>query len=161
MSIEEFLLISQQKQVDIISEKGTLLAYRREGLVIYDLYSIELFYVEFSYNISYKGPVTVRIFHDPEELKPYFDKMDVEGLRWMLTQLDASGNQKKSEDLLKEGVFLGERSDGEFKILLYRINELYIEQIYEGKNNIKRGLRTFFSTDEVTGYINKQYLNLN
>lgn len=74
MTINEFRAESLESQVDIVSEKGILLAYRNEGVVIYDLYNIDDFFVEFSYNLAQNEAVTMKIFHDPMGLKPYFPK---------------------------------------------------------------------------------------
>lgn len=72
MTIIEFMAESLESQVDIVSEKGILLAYRNEGIVIYDLYNIDDFFVEFSYNLAYNDTVRINIFQDAMELKPYF-----------------------------------------------------------------------------------------
>lgn len=76
MTINEFKAESLESQVDIVSDNGILLAYRNEGVVMYDLYNIDDFFVEFSYNLAYNEAVTMKIFQDPEELKPYFAKTD-------------------------------------------------------------------------------------
>jgi len=72
MTINEFMAESLESQVDIVSDKGILLAYRNEGVVMYDLYNIDDFFVEFSYNLAYNEAVTMKTFQDAMELKPYF-----------------------------------------------------------------------------------------
>lgn len=74
MTINEFKAECMESQVNIVSDKGILLAYRNEGVVMYDLYNIDDFFVEFSYNLAYNDAVRMKIFHDPIELKPYFPK---------------------------------------------------------------------------------------
>lgn len=72
MTLNEFMAESQESQVDIVSEKGILLAYRNEGVVMYDLYNIDDFFVEFSYNLANNNTVRMHIFQDTRELKSYF-----------------------------------------------------------------------------------------
>lgn len=101
MTINEFKAESQESQVNIVSEKGILLAYRNEGVVMYDLYNIDNFYVEFSYNLAYNEAVKMKIFQDSIELKPYFPKNSEKGLfslsnfnSSLKVNLESSCNQK-------------------------------------------------------------------
>lgn len=105
MTINEFKAESLESQVDIVSEKGILLAYRNEGVVMYDLYNIDDFYVEFSYNLAYNDAVTMKIFQDSMELKLYFPKNN----EAKLSVLNLTSSLKvSSRSSFNEGPVLGE-----------------------------------------------------
>ena len=74
MTINEFRAEHLESQVDIVSERGTLLAYRNVGTVIFDLYNIDDFFIEFSYDLGVNEAVTMKIFDDSMQLKPYFSQ---------------------------------------------------------------------------------------
>lgn len=109
MTFNEFMAESQESQVDIVSDKGILLAYRNEGVVMYDLYGIDEFYVEFSYNLANNEAVKMKIYQDPMELKPYLQKNDLSETFISNSSVRAKSNTKLSID---EGPVLGEWSDG-------------------------------------------------
>jgi hypothetical protein len=70
--------------------------------------------------------------------------------------------KEQAEVLWEMGVHLGERFDGEHKILLYQIDGFYVEVFYHGKiiESISRthGLPSPQNSLNYTGY---NYLNLN
>ena len=67
MTYNEFMAESQESQVDIVSDQGILLAYRNKNTVMYDLYNVDDFFVEFSYNLASNEAVTMKIFEDTME----------------------------------------------------------------------------------------------
>ena len=161
MTIDQFNAISQKEQVDLVAEQGILLAFRKEGLTMYDLYTIDAFYVEFCYNVAYNYPVKMKIFQDPLELKPYFHNNDLKQLSSILNMSDDVEDEMNPDYFRNEGVLLGERSDGEFKISLYKVDSSYVEHFMHVNNSQQVGIRTFQNTDDINQYINSLYLKLN
>lgn len=105
MTFNEFMAESQESQVDIVSEKGILLAYRNEGVMMYDLYNIEDFYVEFSYNLAYNEAVRMKIFQDSTELKPYFPESSEAELFSLLSP--NSGSKVVTKSSFDQGSVIG------------------------------------------------------
>lgn len=65
--------------------------------------------------------------------------------------------QEQAEDLWDKGVHLGERTDGEHRILLYQINGFYVEVFYHmGYDTIKR-LHSFKNTDQYANHTLKRH----
>ena len=55
--------------------------------------------------------------------------------------------------LWENGVHIGERFDGEYKIILYQIFSFYIELFYHDEYNLLRRLRSFSHIDSLDPYI--------
>jgi hypothetical protein len=161
MTIDQFSAISQKEQVDIVAEKGVLLAYRKEGLTMYDLYNIDSFFIEFCYHLAQNNTVKMKVFQDPLELKPYFSNNDFTEIFEPPYSSDDPEENIDPDYLQSQGVLMGEKFDGEFRISLYKVNSFYVEQFFHMKNQEKVGIRTFQNTDDVNSYINTNYLKLN
>lgn len=99
MTFNEFKAENPDRQVDIVSEEGILLAYRNEGVIMYDLYNIDDFYVEFSYNMAHNNGVRMKIFQDTKELKPYFpESSERESSSLLHVNPNSKVNTKSSSD---------------------------------------------------------------
>ena len=78
MTLLQFDHLHYVEQEESICDQGVFLANRYEGELMYDLYQIDSFYVEFFYNINKNNlRVKLRCFSDTEELKPYLDSIDI------------------------------------------------------------------------------------
>ena len=81
MTHYQFDHLNYVEQEESICDNGIFLATRDAGDLMYDLYQIDSFYVEFFYNINKNNlKVKLRCFTDTEELRPYFDSIDISGL---------------------------------------------------------------------------------
>ncbi|MEJ7735977.1 MAG: hypothetical protein WKF97_01010 [Chitinophagaceae bacterium] len=80
MTIWEFSILEKEDQEIFIDKHGTFLATREEDGFIFDLYKMNSFYVEFFYFTNDHGKIVVRCFTSMDELKPYLDTIDLDGL---------------------------------------------------------------------------------
>ena len=64
MTAEYFLSLKDKKREAILTTKGIFLAQKEIGDMIYDLYQVDSFYVEFSYSISGNRTVTTNVYTD-------------------------------------------------------------------------------------------------
>ncbi|MBC7510085.1 MAG: hypothetical protein H7320_15265 [Ferruginibacter sp.] len=62
---------------------------------------------------------------------------------------------EQHETLWEHGVMIGERVEGEYKLILYQIFTFYIELYYHIENNVLHRLRTFSNTELLKDYINQ------
>ncbi|MEJ7914344.1 MAG: hypothetical protein WKF70_14400 [Chitinophagaceae bacterium] len=74
MTPEYFISLPDKKREDILTKKGIHLAQLEKGELLFDLYQVDSFYVEFCYFISVNSTVTTKVFTDTENLSPYIDK---------------------------------------------------------------------------------------
>ncbi|MEO5998541.1 MAG: hypothetical protein ABIN89_17420 [Chitinophagaceae bacterium] len=78
MTLYQFDHLNEIEQEESIEDEGVFLANRNEGLLMFDLYQIGDFYVEFYYNINRNSSkIMLRSFVDIEELHPYLDTIDI------------------------------------------------------------------------------------
>lgn len=80
MTPEYFISLSDQRREAILAKKGTYLAQLEKGELLYDLYQVDSFYVEFCYFISANSTVTTRVFTEVESLTPYLENCKIEEL---------------------------------------------------------------------------------
>lgn len=80
MTIWEFSIMEKEDQEIVLDKHGTFLATREEDGFIFDLYKMNSFYVEFFYFTNDHGKIVVRCFNSVEELKPYLDIINLDGL---------------------------------------------------------------------------------
>ena len=71
MTAEHFLSLQDQKRETILTTKGIYVAQRETGDLVYDLYQVDSFYVEFCYSFSENSTVTTTVFTDLDCLAPY------------------------------------------------------------------------------------------
>ena len=80
MNIYLFSFLEREQQEYIISEQGIFLATMEKDGLIFDLYQLESFYVEFFYYLHDNEKIIVRCFNSPDELRPYLGLIDIDGL---------------------------------------------------------------------------------
>jgi hypothetical protein len=59
---------------------------------------------------------------------------------------------EQHEAIWDNGVHIGYRIDGEYKIILYKIFSFYVELRYHMEHNALKGLRSFSSMDQLKPY---------
>jgi hypothetical protein len=70
-----------------------------------------------------------------------------------LYQFNALDEMEQAEALWDKGVHIAERNDEEHNILLYQIDNFYVEVYYHREYNIISRLRAFSSTEQLHLYI--------
>lgn len=76
MTLYKFSLSDKEDQELIIDNKGVFLATREDDGIMFDLYQLDYFYVEFIYYTNGYGNMVVRCFTSTEELASYTDILD-------------------------------------------------------------------------------------
>jgi hypothetical protein len=71
MNLHQFSFLSKEDQQYLAETRGSFIGSREECDIMFDLYSLEDFYVEFFYLIHDHIEIKVRCFTSKEELKPY------------------------------------------------------------------------------------------
>ena len=71
-----------------------------------------------------------------------------------LYEFNALDRMEQAESIW-DGVFLGDRKDSEHRILLYQIDDFYVEVFYHIQYNTIRRFRSFSSTDQLDPYLNQ------
>jgi len=64
-------------------------------------------------------------------------------------------DEMEQAEAIWDGVFLGDRKDGEHRILLYQIDDFYVEVFYHIEYNTLRRFRSFSSTNQLDPYLNQ------
>jgi len=80
MTMYEFSILEKEDQEVFLESNGIFLVTREQDGFIFDLYKIDSFYVEFFYFTHDHGKIVVRCFTSVEELKPYLDIINLDGL---------------------------------------------------------------------------------
>jgi hypothetical protein len=70
-----------------------------------------------------------------------------------------SCKKDKINTLLKTGVYLAERKAGFLRIMLYQINDFYVEVFFLKWRKTVIGFKIFQSTDKLTPYLQKIDIN--
>jgi hypothetical protein len=70
-----------------------------------------------------------------------------------LYQYNYLDEAEQHEAIWEHGVHIGERLEGEYKIILYQIFSFYVELFYHMEFNVLRRLRSFSSTECLDAYI--------
>ena len=65
----------------------------------------------------------------------------------MMQQFNTLSKQEQQNQLLKEGIFLAEREDGPFRVMLYQLDNFYVEVYFFNLYNKVAFLQTFSDTD--------------
>jgi hypothetical protein len=71
-----------------------------------------------------------------------------------LYEFNALDEMEQAESIW-DGVFLGDRKDSEHRILLYQIDDFYVEVFYHIEYNTIRRFRSFSSTNQLDPYLNQ------
>jgi hypothetical protein len=65
---------------------------------------------------------------------------------------------EQTEALWEHGVHIGEREEGEYKVVLYQIFEFYIEVFYHIEHNVIHRYKAFSNTELLDAYLDKYNL---
>ncbi|HEX2536338.1 MAG TPA: hypothetical protein VHK69_21500 [Chitinophagaceae bacterium] len=63
--------------------------------------------------------------------------------------------EQQQDCLLKMGTFLAERSNGTFRIMLYALDDFYVEVYFFKDSNKAAWFKAFHSTDALAPYLEK------
>lgn len=80
MTPDYFISLNDQRREAILAKKGIHLAQGEKGELLYDLYQVDSFYVEFCYFISVNSTVTTRVFTEIDNLGPYIENCKIDEL---------------------------------------------------------------------------------
>ena len=72
-----------------------------------------------------------------------------------LYQFNALDETEQHEAVWNDGVMVGDRMEGEDRIVLYQLFSFYVELFYHTEYNVLRRLRSFCDTDLLDGYIDQ------
>ena len=64
-------------------------------------------------------------------------------------------DEMEQQEAIWEGVHVGDRDDGEHRILLYQFYNFYVEVYYHKEYNVVRRYRPFSSTNPLDPYLNQ------
>ena len=76
-----------------------------------------------------------------------------------LYQYNDLDEAEQHEAIWEHGVHIGERIEGEYKIILYQIFSFYVELRYHIEHNVLKGARSFSSTEQLKPYTDKIDIN--
>jgi hypothetical protein len=71
-----------------------------------------------------------------------------------LYQFNLLEKHEQAETIFSKGVFLAERTNKQFGVLLYQIDGFYVEVIIPRDHQKPGRFRSFRSTDQLTPYLN-------
>ena len=77
-----------------------------------------------------------------------------------LYEFNALDETEQHEVVWNDGVMVGDRMEGEHRIVLYQIFSFYVELFYHTEYNVLRRLRSFSSTECLDAYIDQFKINL-
>ena len=77
-----------------------------------------------------------------------------------LYQFNGLDEMEQHEAIWEHGVHIGERLEGEYKIILYQIFSFYVELRYHIEHNVLKGSRSFSSTEQLKPYLKNIEINL-
>ena len=79
MIMQDFELLHEYEQEEVIYEQGVFLGNYVRGNKICDVYQLEAFYVKFCYLLNINGKAIVTTFPKPDNL-PFLKDIDISGL---------------------------------------------------------------------------------
>jgi hypothetical protein len=80
MTVYDFQLLPQQKQVEVLYRDGVYIGKYKDANSVILLYQLDGFYVEVFYR-KYRSHIKLlHCFESTEHLDPYLEQIDVEGL---------------------------------------------------------------------------------
>jgi hypothetical protein len=71
----------------------------------------------------------------------------------ILQQFNILSKESQQDVLLKTGIFLAERTDGPFRVMLYQLDSFYVEVYFYNKYNKVAFFKAFESTDALQPYL--------
>jgi hypothetical protein len=80
VTIQQFNLLTEDSQANTIYEEGVLISLRTTSEYRILLYQVEGFYVEVYYHPRHNEIKEFKSFTSTEELEPYLEKINLEGV---------------------------------------------------------------------------------
>jgi hypothetical protein len=80
MQVHQFERLDINSQLCLAWKKGVHIGYRSEGKYYMSLYRLDNFYVEVHYHTCYDGIARIKTFVCEEQLQPYLDQVDLNGI---------------------------------------------------------------------------------
>ena len=80
MRIEQFNILDEKEQAEVLINKGVFIAERLYRDFSIFLYQVDHFYVEIYHNLRYNVIQGMESFEDEEMLKPYLESIDLSPL---------------------------------------------------------------------------------
>lgn len=80
MRFEQFNLLNEIRQTEVLIEQGVLVAERFYKELKIMLYQVSEFYVEVYYHLNYGVVQGFRSFESTAQLEPYFSEIDIDCL---------------------------------------------------------------------------------
>ena len=77
-----------------------------------------------------------------------------------LNQFNALDELEQAEAIWKNGVLLGNRTEGEYNHILYQIDGFYVELHFQMKQNTIKGARVFSNPDHLQPYLEQMTICL-
>lgn len=71
----------------------------------------------------------------------------------IIQHFNTLSKQDQQNNLLREGIFLAEREDGPFRIMLYQLDSFYVEVYFFNLYNKVAFLQSFTDTDALEPYL--------
>ncbi|HYC27657.1 MAG TPA: hypothetical protein VEB42_02560 [Chitinophagaceae bacterium] len=80
MTLDQFSLLNESSQAEVLIDRGVLLTERQYKNFTIFLYQVDNFYVEVYFNLRFSVMQGMRCFQDDEALEPYLDSIDITAL---------------------------------------------------------------------------------
>ncbi len=77
MTLYEYKLLNERKQLDLLQAEGTYIGKRKEGELSVLLFQLEGFYVEIFYQKHRSHILKIWSFASTEPLEPYLNQIDI------------------------------------------------------------------------------------
>lgn len=77
----------------------------------------------------------------------------------IIQHFNTLSKQDQQNNLLKDGIFLAEREDGPFRIMLYQMDSFYVEVYFFNLYNKVAFLQSFTDTDALQPYLEQLDVN--
>jgi len=86
---------------------------------------------------------------------PLFDCLTYKSPFMNFQQFNTLSKEDQQSELLKAGVYLAEREDGPFRIMLYQLDGFYVEVFFFNLYNKVAFLQSFTETDALHPYLSQ------
>jgi hypothetical protein len=80
MTIGQYNNLEELQQAEAAWNKGVLIAEKNEPFHKIRLYQLHNFYIEVTWHMHFNVILKVKCFSDTDHLKPYLQKIDINGL---------------------------------------------------------------------------------
>lgn len=75
ITVEEFTSLPEHEQYEVVSHAGNLVEFRNTEEVLYELYAVDMFFVEIAYTRKGNMMMSMNAFNTGERLDPYSSDM--------------------------------------------------------------------------------------